>query len=68
MYRKSGADRVYQKHKDIDFVISTIGLGNVTIPHIVVSPLLEPADEKKLSAFMQQLDTSHRREQKRLKC
>ncbi|ABS74781.1 BglG family transcription antiterminator [Bacillus velezensis] len=56
-----------KKHKDIDFVISTIGLGNVTIPHIVVSPLLESADEKKLSAFLQQLDISHRREQKTFK-
>lgn len=56
-----------KKHKEIDFVISTIELGNVTNPHIVVSPLLEPADEKKLSAFIGQLDTSHRREQKTFK-
>lgn len=56
-----------KKHKDIDFVISTIELENVTNPHIVVSPLLEPADEKKLSAFIGQLDISHRREQKTFK-
>ncbi|MCY8493521.1 BglG family transcription antiterminator [Bacillus inaquosorum] len=53
-----------KKHEDIDLVISTIALERVTIPHIVVSPLLEPGDEKKLSAFIRQLDESHRQKQK----
>ncbi|ARV44648.1 BglG family transcription antiterminator [Bacillus inaquosorum] len=53
-----------KKHEDIDIVISTIALEHVTIPHIVVSPLFEPGDEKKLSAFIRQLDESHRPKQK----
>ncbi|MEC0611276.1 BglG family transcription antiterminator [Bacillus spizizenii] len=48
-----------KQHEDIDLVISTIALGHVTIPHIVVSPLLEPGDEKKLNEFIRQLDESH---------
>ncbi|MEC3639262.1 BglG family transcription antiterminator [Bacillus halotolerans] len=55
------------KHGDIDLVISTIALEHVPIPHIVVSPLLEPSDEKKLSAFMDQVDVSQRQTQKTFK-
>ncbi|MCY8513671.1 BglG family transcription antiterminator [Bacillus atrophaeus] len=55
------------KHGDIDLVISTIALEHVPIPHIVVSPLLEPSDEKKLSAFMDQVDESQRQTQKTFK-
>ncbi|WP_413286962.1 BglG family transcription antiterminator [Bacillus mojavensis] len=55
------------KHGDIDLVISTIALEHVPIPHIVVSPLLEPSDEKKLSAFMDQVDVSQRQTQKMFK-
>ncbi|WP_061572270.1 BglG family transcription antiterminator [Bacillus atrophaeus] len=55
------------KHGDIDLVISTIALEHVPIPHIVVSPLLEPSDEKKLSAFMDQVDESKRQTQKTFK-
>lgn len=55
------------KHGDIDLVISTIALEHVPIPHIVVSPLLEPSDEKKLSAFMDQVDESRRQTQKTFK-
>ncbi|RPK07149.1 hypothetical protein BSBH6_00772 [Bacillus subtilis] len=53
-----------KKHEDIDLVISTIALEHVTIPHIVVSPLLEPCDEKKLGAFIRQLDEPHLQIQK----
>ncbi|MBY8912864.1 BglG family transcription antiterminator [Bacillus sp. YC2] len=56
-----------KKHEDIDLVVSTIVLEKITIPHIVVSPLLEPSDEKKLSIFMHQLDESHRQKQKTFK-
>ncbi|MEC1671273.1 BglG family transcription antiterminator [Bacillus mojavensis] len=55
------------KHGDVDLVISTIALEHVPIPHIVVSPLLEPSDEKKLSAFMDQVDVSQRQTQKTFK-
>ncbi|MCY8810059.1 BglG family transcription antiterminator [Bacillus atrophaeus] len=55
------------KHGDIDLVISTIALEHVPIPHIVVSPLLEPSDEKKLSAFMDQVEESQRQTQKTFK-
>lgn len=55
------------KHRDIDLVISTIALEHVPIPHIVVSPLLEPSDEKKLSVFMDQVDESQRQTQKTFK-
>lgn len=55
------------KHGDIDLVISTIALEHVPIPHIVVSPLLEPSDEKKLSVFMDQVDESQRQTQKTFK-
>lgn len=57
-----------KKHEDIDLVISTIALENITVPHIVVSPLLEPGEEKKLSAFIRQLGESHRQKQKRFRC
>ncbi|OLQ57819.1 PTS sugar transporter subunit IIA [Bacillus licheniformis] len=53
-----------KKHEDIDLVISTIALDHVTVPHIVVSPLLEPGDEKKLGAFIRQLDEPHLQKQK----
>ncbi|MCY9089326.1 BglG family transcription antiterminator [Bacillus mojavensis] len=55
------------KHGDVDLVISTIALEHVPIPHIVVSPLLEPSEEKKLSAFMDQVDVSQRQTQKTFK-
>lgn len=48
------------RYKDIELVISTVSLEDLSIPHIVVSPLLESADEKKLSDFMDQLGESTR--------
>ncbi|MCD2370518.1 BglG family transcription antiterminator [Bacillus sp. BS3(2021)] len=55
------------RHEDIDLVISTVSPEDLSIPHIVVSPLLESADEKKLSAFMDQLGESSRQTQKTFK-
>lgn len=52
------------RYKDIELVISTVSLEDLSIPHIVVSPLLESADEKKLSDFMDQLGESTRQKQK----
>ncbi|OJT58709.1 BglG family transcription antiterminator [Bacillus licheniformis] len=55
------------RYKDIELVISTVSLEDLSIPHIVVSPLLESADEKKLSDFMDQLGESTRQKQKTFK-
>ncbi|KAA6451941.1 BglG family transcription antiterminator [Bacillus swezeyi] len=52
------------KHEDVELVISTVSLEDVQIPHIVVSPLLESADEKRLGVFMDQLDESSSKRQK----
>ncbi|MBU8785132.1 MULTISPECIES: BglG family transcription antiterminator [Bacillus] len=51
-------------HEDVELVISTVSLEAVKVPHVVVSPLLEPADEKKLGIFMDQLDQPSRNKQK----
>ncbi|MEC1262599.1 BglG family transcription antiterminator [Bacillus swezeyi] len=52
------------KHEDVELVISTVSLEDVKVPHIVVSPLLESADEKRLGVFMDQLDESSSKRQK----
>ncbi|MDM5157331.1 BglG family transcription antiterminator [Bacillus sp. DX1.1] len=52
------------QHQDVDLVISTISLPQLRIPHLVVSPLLESTEEKKLADFMKQLDAPIRKEQK----
>ncbi|MCI3987373.1 PTS sugar transporter subunit IIA, partial [Bacillus vallismortis] len=49
-----------KKHEDFDLVISTVALEYITIPHIVVSPLLVPGDEKELNVFVDQLEKSQR--------
>lgn len=55
------------RYKDIELVISTVSLEDLSIPHIVVSPPAESADEKKLSDFMDQLGESTRQKQKTFK-
>ncbi|WP_039073601.1 BglG family transcription antiterminator [Bacillus sp. MSP13] len=57
---KSDLADFIKKHEDIDLVISTVALEYITIPHIVVSPLLEPGDEKELNVFIDQLEKSQR--------
>ncbi|MCO4851251.1 BglG family transcription antiterminator [Bacillus vallismortis] len=57
---KSDLADFIKKHEDIDLVISTVALEYITIPHIVVSPLLEPGDEKELNVFVDQLESSQR--------
>lgn len=57
---KSDLADFIKKHEDIDLVISTVALEYITIPHIVVSPLLEPGDEKELNVFVDQLEKSQR--------
>ncbi|MDG3086612.1 hypothetical protein P7F88_11010 [Vibrio hannami] len=36
---------------DVELVISTVSLEELKIPHVVVSPLLESGDERKLGRF-----------------
>lgn len=48
--------KAYLASHDVDFVISTIALQVLKVPHIVVSPLLSVAEEKKLQDFIKQLD------------
>ncbi|OJD55666.1 PTS sugar transporter subunit IIA [Bacillus sp. N35-10-4] len=52
------------KHHDVELVISTIALTKLLIPHIVVSPLLEGAEEKKLGDFIKECDEPSYKEQK----
>ncbi|WP_110934088.1 BglG family transcription antiterminator [Paenibacillus bouchesdurhonensis] len=49
----------YLEHHPVDFIVSTIPLNDIDamdIPHIVVSPLLEPADVKKITNFLERLE------------
>ncbi|WP_458118958.1 BglG family transcription antiterminator [Paenibacillus sp. Z6-24] len=45
-------DEFLRQHQ-VDMIISTIELPPVSIPHIVISPLLEAGEEKKLEEFIQ---------------
>lgn len=47
---------LYLEHNPVDFIVSTVPLGNIKLPHIVVSPLLEAADVKKLTSFLERLE------------
>lgn len=51
---------------DVDLVISTVSLPELQVPHIVVSPLLEATEEKKLGHFIQQLNEPNREKAKEL--
>ncbi|KKI89128.1 PTS sugar transporter subunit IIA [Bacillus sp. SA1-12] len=46
--------REYLDHHNLDLIISTIDLVGLKIPHIVISPLLEGAEEKRLKEFIAQ--------------
>lgn len=46
----------YLNENSVDFIVSTVPLENISIPHIVVSPLLESADIKKIEKFLHRLD------------
>ncbi|PFL64057.1 PTS sugar transporter subunit IIA [Priestia megaterium] len=51
------------KHQDVELVISTTSLSKLKIPCLIVSPLLESTEEKKLEDFIKQLDEPVCREQ-----
>ncbi|QDX93489.1 PRD domain-containing protein [Brevibacillus laterosporus] len=46
----------YLANHDVDFVVSTVSLPEVNLPYLVVSPLLEATEEKRLENFIKQLD------------
>lgn len=50
------------KHQDVELVISTTSISGVKIPHLIVSPLLEYTEEKKLEDFIKQFDEPVRQE------
>lgn len=53
---KSDLEEYLMKNKNVEFIISTIDLPQLNIPHFVVSPLLERSEESKLEEFMKKLD------------
>ncbi|MED2790597.1 BglG family transcription antiterminator [Bacillus wiedmannii] len=53
---KSDLEEYLMKNKKVEFIISTIDLPQLNIPHFVVSPLLERSEESKLEDFMKKLD------------
>lgn len=46
----------FLKNNKIDFIISTVSLGEMPIPYIVISPLLEGKDKEKLNQFVQRME------------
>ncbi|MFJ9304236.1 PTS sugar transporter subunit IIA [Bacillus toyonensis] len=61
---KADLQSYMMKHRDVDLVISTTTLSSLNIPHIVVSPLLEGPEEKKLGEFIQNCDEPSYKEPK----
>lgn len=44
------------KNNQIDFIISTVSLDEISIPSVVISPLLEGKDKERLNQFVQQME------------
>lgn len=61
---KADLQSYIMKHRDVELVISTTTLSKLNIPHIVVSPLLEGPEEKKLGDFIKDCDEPSYKEQK----
>ncbi|MHC8965700.1 BglG family transcription antiterminator [Priestia aryabhattai] len=59
---KDDLDDYLTKHQDVELVISTTSISRVKIPHLIVSPLLEYTEEKKLEDFIKQFDEPVRQE------
>lgn len=55
---KADANDVLRREQ-VDFVISTVPLEKLTVPYIIISPLLEPKDKERLSQFVDELDFKH---------
>ncbi|EOV9525247.1 BglG family transcription antiterminator [Bacillus cytotoxicus] len=61
---KADLHEYLKKHRQVDLVISTVFLSDLNIPHIVVSPLLEGTEEKKLGDFIKECDEPSYKKQK----
>src|SRR5690625_3877422 len=48
--------QTYVQENKMDFIISTIPLDQIDVPHIVVSPLLEPREKDQVREFIQQVE------------
>ncbi|MDH2449383.1 BglG family transcription antiterminator (plasmid) [Priestia megaterium] len=59
---KDDLDDYLTKHQDVELVISTTSISGLKIPHLIVSPLLEYTEEKKLEDFIKQFDEPVRQE------
>ncbi|WP_306472208.1 BglG family transcription antiterminator [Priestia megaterium] len=59
---KDDLDDYLTKHQDVELVISTTSISGLKIPHLIVSPLLEYTEEKKLEVFIKQFDEPVRQE------
>ena len=59
---KADLEEYIANHHDVELVISTIPLPDLKIPHLVVSPLLEVTEERKLERFIKQIDEPIHRE------
>ena len=46
----------YLKKSTVDFIISTVELKQVSIPHLTISPLLEAKDKEKLNQFLTEME------------
>ncbi|PFJ09056.1 PTS sugar transporter subunit IIA [Bacillus cereus] len=53
---KADLEEYLAKNQGVELIISTVALSELKIPHIIVSPLLDRVEEKKLEDFMKQLD------------
>ncbi|MBY0094584.1 BglG family transcription antiterminator [Priestia aryabhattai] len=60
---KADLEEYLTKHHDVELIISTISLPELKIPYLVVSPLLESTEEKKLGEFIKELEEPVRQEQ-----
>ncbi|MGW9019707.1 BglG family transcription antiterminator, partial [Priestia megaterium] len=60
---KADLEEYLTKHYEVELVISTISLPELKIPYLVVSPLLESTEEKKLGDFIKQLEEPVHQEQ-----
>src|SRR5699024_4282106 len=49
--------QAYLSQHEVDFIISTVSVDHVSIPSIVVSPLLEANDKARLNQFFQTLES-----------
>lgn len=45
---------------EVDFIISTVPLGSVFVPYVVVSPLLEARDKARLNQFLQSSESKQK--------